>query len=111
MYPTAIAGIVLVICAAIYAWQPDARRLRVVLGLEALTFLVGCLGFVTGMIKTTTAHDEVAANVIAVGFGESLHNVAFALCMIIVATIELVVGLGRTRSRTGGTAAVDPLRG
>ena len=57
MYPTAIAGTVLVVTAAHYAWRPG--RPSLVIGLGVLTFLVSCLGFVTGVIKTTLAAGQM----------------------------------------------------
>ena len=111
MYPTAIVGIVLVFAAAQYARQPDRRRLELVIGLEALTLFVSCLGFVTGMIKSTVASGELADPVgtVIVGFGESLVNVGFGLAILTVASIGLAIGLYRgNRSSTTG-ALLDPL--
>lgn len=111
MYPTAIIGGVLVITAGRYALHPDRRRMPLLVCMQVLTLLSATLGFVTGVIKSTTAAGELAnpTGPVIVGFGESLVNIGWGLVLMTVATIAIAIGLARTR----GTPAtlVDPLRG
>lgn len=70
--------------------------------------LVGTLGFVSGMIKTALSAGETAspgATVIQ-GFGESLHNVALALALVITAGIVVALGMVR-RKRGAGTEGTE----
>jgi len=111
MYPTLIAGVLLVGAAARYAWQADRQRMILVIWMQVLTMLVGTLGFVAGMIKTAISAGDTAspgATVIQ-GFGESLHNVGLALCLVITASIVVALGMVR-RKRGAGTdgTPVDP---
>lgn len=110
MYPTAFVGFLLVIMAARFAANPARGRLAVVIALSVLTFVVGMLGFVTGAIKTMIYAGEVpeTGKIVAIGLGESLHNVAFALCLVILGSIGTVVGLSRRASSNDGASAVDP---
>ena len=115
MYPTLFVGIVLVVSAGRYAWNARAR-LSPIVGLGVLTFFVSTLGFVTGLIKTTiSAGQQITDPVerggaIVTGFGESLVNVGFGLCLLVLATIGVVVGLSRGRARkSGASELVDPL--
>src|SRR5262245_19554125 len=104
MYPTLIAGLVLVGCSVRYAQAPDAARALVVRRLSLLTFVVGCLGFTAGLIKTTTSAAELPPNevlaTLAMGFGESLNNVGMALGFLVVSLIATSIGAARR-----GTAA------
>jgi hypothetical protein len=110
MYPTAFVGFLLVIMAARFAANPARGRLAVVIALSALTFVVGTLGFVTGAIKTMIGAGEMPepGRIVAIGLGESLHNVAFALCLVILGSIGTVIGLSRRASSHDGATAVDP---
>jgi hypothetical protein len=114
MYPTLFFGSVLVIAAGAYALNPR-RRLSVVLALGVLTFLVSCLGFVTGVIKTLTSveGDVLGATGgmhVAIGIGESLVNVGFGLVLVVLAGIGVVVGMSRNRNASTRSAAdlIDP---
>lgn len=99
MYPTTIIGVVLVATALRQAMRPEARRLAVVRGLSLLALLSGCLGFITGVIKTFTSlsslepHD--APVVALIGVGESLANIGLALVILIVAWIATTIGAAR----------------
>ncbi len=104
MYPTAIAGLVLVVAACRYAAGPDARRRRVVAALAMLTFLVSCLGFVTGVIKsfqTATTLDGDVGNVVVTGVGESLNNLGLGLVLLVIAGIATAIGVARTGTKSG----------
>ena len=59
MYPTLIAGLVLVLTSVRYAVDPQARWVPLMLSLGSLTLVAGGLGFVTGVIRTTMALAEV----------------------------------------------------
>jgi hypothetical protein len=99
MYPTAIAGLVLVSFAVRYALAPDPGRALVVRRLMLLTFLVGTLGFTVGVIKSFLAAggltaSELGAHVV-VGVGESLHCIGLALVSLVMATIATTAGAAR----------------
>jgi hypothetical protein len=109
MYPTTIAGLLLVIAAIQYARQPDRRRIGIVRTLSVLTFLVSCLGFVTGLIKSFTAVANVdphdVGTCVVMGVGESLNNIGLGLALLIVAAIATAIG----RLRAGTSADLtDP---
>jgi hypothetical protein len=99
MYPTTIFGLVLLVTAIRYAIAPDAVRSLVVRRLSLLTFISGCLGFTVGCIKTFMHATELPAvelgSTVVSGIGESLHNVALALCMLAIAGIAMAVGAAR----------------
>jgi hypothetical protein len=105
MYPTAIVGLIVVAAAVMFARNPDARRAQLVRHLSMLTFLVGSLGTVTGVIKSLTSlEDTTPINYALIGVGESLNCVGLALvCMVLAGTIAAI---GRTRSAKADLA--DP---
>ena len=111
MYPTTIAGFVLIYMAGRYALAPDAVRAAVIRRLSLLTFIVGCLGFTVGLIKTCVAAAQLAppelGPTIVQGFGESLNNVALALCMLAIAGIFACIGTAR-RSKPDGGELIAP---
>ena len=94
MFPTLLAGLVFVFVAVLYARRPERRHVQVIVGVGILTFIVGLLGFVTGLIKTMGAAWE-DPKLALVGFGESLHNVSLALMLLVLGTIVYVVGSWR----------------
>jgi hypothetical protein len=112
MFPTLFVGIVLVFAAMRFATRPASGRLAPIVGLGVLTMLTSCLGFVTGVIRTLLAANEIDPNapghVVIVGIGESLHNIALGLCLLVVAAIGTVVGLSRRRCGANEVHAVDP---
>lgn len=110
MYPTTIVGLVLLVAAIQYARQPDLRRRAIVGNLLGLTFIVGCLGFVTGVIKSFTSagdapRDELGT-IVVVGVGESLVNIGLGLVLVILASI--VTTIGSARASKGGAELADP---
>jgi hypothetical protein len=114
MYPTAIVGFVLVIAAGRYAWSPTRGRLGFIGALSALAVLTSALGFVTGIIKTTTSAGQLMeperSGTLVIGFGESLVNVGFGLTLLVLTAIAVTVGLGRRSSNVGRSELVDPHR-
>ena len=117
MYPTLFVGIVLVLSAGRFAFAPGQRRLSPIVGLGVLVTLTSTLGFVTGIIKTTLSAAQMPdlndrATALVEGFGESLNNIGFGLCLLVLATIGVCVGLARGKSAkgSGGATLVDPLR-
>lgn len=114
MYPTTLAGVVLVIAAALYAARPDIRRLHVVKCMSVVTMLVSCLGFVTGVIKSFTSVGDSAApdlgTIAVVGVGESLTNIGLGLVMLVMAWIAVSIGASRTRvlASAAGAELRDP---
>jgi hypothetical protein len=103
MFPTTFIGLVLLVAAIQYARHPGRRRLAVVRSLNALTLLSGMLGVVTGVIKTCLHVPQDQLSLVVVGVGESLHNIALALCMLILARIITTFGAARDPSEL-----VDP---
>lgn len=105
MYPTTIAGLVLIVTALRYAFAPDAARALVLRRLSILVFLTGCLGTVVGVMKTFLHATELPSaelgGVIVTGVGESLHNLALSLCMLVVGAICATVGAARRTAKDG----------
>jgi hypothetical protein len=114
MYPTLFVGIILVISAGRFAWAPVRARLAPIIGLGVLVAFTSTLGFVAGLIHTTTTAGELTDSIerggaIVQGFGESLVNVGFGLCLLVLATIGVTLGLAR-RGNGGPSELVDPMR-
>jgi hypothetical protein len=109
MFPTAFAGLILVVCSWRFAMSGQRARLGLVKWLYVLTGLAGTLGFVTGMIKTFIAAGQLppedSVRIAMIGLGESAHNLGLALAMMILATIGVAVG-HRKPAQTG--SLVDP---
>ena len=112
MYPTLFVGLVLIFAAARFAASPVRGRMPTIIGLGVLTTFVATLGFVTGVIRTLLAANELEPNapghVVIVGIGESLHNIGLGLCELVLATLLVVVGLSRRGAKDASAAAVDP---
>jgi hypothetical protein len=110
MYPTLAAGVILITSAVRYARSSDAAALPLLKHLSILTFMVGSLGFVTGVIKTCTACGDASpadlARYVVVGTGESLNNVGLALVSLVIARAAIAVGAWR--SRASSASLVDP---
>jgi hypothetical protein len=114
MFPTAIAGIVLVVAAASFAARPDRRRFTLAVWMHVVTLLAGMLGFVSGAIKTTVSASTLApdspGNIIIVGLGEAAHCLGMAIGPCVLGAIIVAIGLARDRARGKAEGAlVDPL--
>jgi hypothetical protein len=97
MYPTTIIGLLLLFAAVRYAMRPESGRLLVVVSLGVMTFLSGCLGFVTGLIRTLAVATsgklpEPVGTITAGGLGESLNNIGLALVLLVLASIATTIG-------------------
>ena len=112
MFPTLLAGVVLVVAAIQYARSPDAGRLRVVRNLQALALLVGTLGFVSGVIHGFTSVDALssydAGRLAIVCVGEAACNLGMALVMLVASTIATSVGAHRASAKSSGATLADP---
>jgi hypothetical protein len=96
MYPTFVFGILLLGVAVRYASSPERRYVPLLVALNVATLVSGALGFVSGVIVTAHAlsSEGVTAptNISFFGVGEALNNVAFALLLVMVATMAASVG-------------------
>ena len=99
MFPTALFGALLVAAAIRYAMKPESRLIPLQLALAILTLSTGALGFVSGLIKSTTSVGSLspgqAMQLATIGFGESLCNVGLALALIGLAALAACVGAAR----------------
>ncbi|MFH0903246.1 MAG: hypothetical protein V2A73_21665 [Pseudomonadota bacterium] len=105
MYLTTLFGVPMLLAAARYAWKAEKRYLPLAISLGILTFLSGCLGFLTGAIRTLQVASsgrlpEPPTILTMIGISESLHNVALALSLMIVAAMAATVGALRAARLT-----------
>lgn len=111
MYPTLIAGLVLVGYSLRYAVTPDATRALIVRRLSFLTFLAGSLGFTAGVIRVLSLASALPPNeligAVVAGVGESLHNIGLALALLVLSAIAMSVGAAR-RGAGAGAELADP---
>jgi hypothetical protein len=79
-----------------FAWQPARSRLAFLKWMGVLVSLTSMLGFVVGCIKTFLFAGQLSGNdaigVVVQGVGESANNLGLGLCMLVMATIGVVVG-------------------
>lgn len=107
MYPTTIIGLVLIAVAIQYALDPQARYRRLARTLAVLTSFSSLLGFTVGVVKTFLAAGRAdfelpAFHTMLIGVGESLHNVALGLCMLVCAWIAVAIGTARSGATGAG---------
>jgi hypothetical protein len=98
MWLTLVFGFMAIAASARYAFTPERRFVPLVVSLGALTLISGALGFVTGLIATFQTVERVAADqrwLWMIGVGESLVNLAFALCLLGLAGVAMVIGAFR----------------
>jgi hypothetical protein len=114
MYPTTIVGLVVMFTALMYARDPDRRRYAVVKTLSILVLLTSVLGFIVGTMRSFLGTADVpsaeAPHYALVGVGESLHNVALGLCILVVTWIMVAVGAARTAAPASREDLTDPHR-
>ena len=114
MYPTLVAGLVLVAAAIQHARAPDARGARLVRSLSVVVALTGTLGTVTGVIRSLLAAGSADPRDLPVyvvqGVGESLHCIALALMLLVAGWIAASVGASRRgpHASGGGGELADP---
>ena len=114
MFPTAIAGLVLVAAAVRYARAPDARRLHLVRCLSVVVALVGTLGTTSGVIKAFFAaggaDPREMPGFVVTGIGEAAHCIALALMMLVAGWIATSIGAYRLApgQAGGGAELADP---
>lgn len=102
MIPTALFGLLLLGVSLVYAARPDKRWLPLQVSLAITTLSVGSASFVAGLMATTQHIEgagEHAGLLGAVGFGESLGNVALALVLIALSSIATTAGTARDTRR------------
>lgn len=107
MVPTTIFGVLLILASVRYAISPERRLVPLQMSLGVVTLASGCLGFVTGLIKSTTALSSAGADkrwIWLVGFGESLNNVALALVLIVIGALAASAGALRLARGSKGSA-------
>ena len=95
MYPVLLSGTLLVAAAARYALRPLGEQQRLLRGLSLCTLLWGVLGTTLGLIHTLMGVAPLLpdkAYLVLIGLGESLNNLAFALILIVLATMIRVWG-------------------
>lgn len=106
--PTALFGVLCLLAAVRYATRPQKGALSLPVALGVVTLALGTLGFVSGLIKSARALGDAPAGKVgqlfAIGFGESLPNVALALAWIAAAALVVSIGAAR-RSATAERAA------
>lgn len=98
MWPTLVFGLLMLGVAALYAVRANPQLSSLVRTTKWMTFVSGCLGFVTGLIRSCLFISNVTAEerfLVIIGFGESLVNIAWALGLIMMAMIIAAVGTWR----------------
>ncbi len=103
MYPTLAFGLLLQAVAAAYALRPERKLLMLAGALGVADFLLGVLGTILGGVATflyvSKLPPEQQFPTTLIGLAESLHNLALALGMIVLAAL-LVAG-GTLRAALG----------
>lgn len=109
MYPTLVIGVLMIGAAVWYAIRPEKRYFPLLVSFGLMTFISGCLGFVTGVINSFIHIGQVGPDqryVALIGVAESLYNMVFALVLIMLAVIASAVGAWRiARMVPGGEPA------
>ena len=100
MFPTALFGLLLLGVSGAYAFRPERRWLPMIAASSIMTLLLGALGFVSGLMATTLGglarvDPERLLLISAIGFGESLANLALALGLCALAALFGCIGAAR----------------
>ena len=107
MFPTLGFGLLLLAIAIRYAVRPEHRLVPLLMSTCILTLASGALGFVSGVITTCRAIEQVdrVGTITVLGVGESLNNVAFALIFTVAAAMATSYGAWKlAHARAGGQA-------
>lgn len=100
MFPTLICGVLTIAVSVRYAVRPERRFVPLLVSTNMLTLLAGTLGFVTGLIATATYIHQVETTkvplITVIGAGESMHNIALALVLMMLSAVAATVGAFRT---------------
>jgi hypothetical protein len=98
MWPTLICGILVIWAVIRYAINPEKRFLPLIISLELITFISGCLGFFTGVVASLSFIEGVAADkryMVLIGIAESLYNLVFALVFNMLSVLIFAIGAWR----------------
>jgi heme exporter protein D len=102
MYPTTVFGFLLIAAAALHAFRPAERTLRLSAVLGAVTLAAGWLGAAVGVCVSARYLEKVPKpdqlGIFALGIEESLHNVVLALILFVVAGLLVALGVLRAPS-------------
>lgn len=100
MFPTLICGALTIAVSVRYAARPERRFIPLLVTTNVMTIVAGMLGFVTGLIATANYMHQVEQTkvplITVIGAGESLHNIALALILMMLAAIASSVGAFRS---------------
>jgi ABC-type Fe3+ transport system permease subunit len=108
MWLTLICGVPLIYTSVRYARRPERRWVPLILSLGILTLCSGGLGFTSGLITSLSVLQRVPADeryITLIGLGESLHNVAFALLLVVPAAIAASIGTWKLSQSTDRLAS------
>jgi hypothetical protein len=104
MHPVAIFGFFLLASTVLYALRPDPRRARLSLTLGFVTFAAGLLGTASGISTSFHYLPRVEAakqlEIGALGVAESLHDIVFALMLVVLGGLIAALGSLRTAKTT-----------
>jgi amino acid transporter len=108
MYPILLFGLFLVAACTRFAIRPNPRHAWLALILGLVTFAAGLLGAFTGFAVSAHYLHEVPKpeqlEVLALGFGQSAHDLVLALLLIIVGGLIACVGALRSAPRVTSDA-------
>jgi hypothetical protein len=98
MWPTLICGVLLIGAAVWYAVQPARRLGPLLVSLGLMTFISGLLGLSMGVIKSLLPMGQLAPDarfIPLIGIAESMYNIVWAFCLIMIAAVIGAVGAWR----------------
>lgn len=113
MHPISVFGFLLMVASVLYVLRPESRRGKLVALLGGVTLMAGLLGTSVGICNSAHYLPQVAAakqlEILALGCEESLHNLVFALLIVVIASIVAAAGLlrskpGNNKGLTSGAA-------
>jgi hypothetical protein len=113
MYPTLVFGLLMIGVAFWYAVRPERRLVPLLVSCGLMTFVSGCLGFCTGVVKSLTAMGQAPPEkhfYSLIGVGESLANIVFAFVLIMLALLAISAGALRVARSLPDTGQPVPDR-